>query len=454
MQAQGRTSGFLKIESIQSGWSTDSASEGYSTYILNSLVSEPGILAVMHRRNWICQVLAEYDPKRVNVKSVSVACHGFHRHYDGGKSDIYLVLRNMLTAATANPSLQFRSYEDIRTTLFHELAHYVHSDHSEEFYKLMDEITQEALAFELSLQPRKLSFNATTDYIIALNGGAVAHACVSNTLIVVRSLVDMLGSLQSDKSILPIDEGSQVHRLDTSSSVIAGKVWAVDGGQELLRGIGLRPHMEAPNDVFVCDDILLATTFCPWVIFKLRGLLASGRIVPSSGCDKTTEGESRESPVSRIPTPRERLAQRNRNRQASSSRKMHVQEFLRDSAARRRRSSPHTSSLDGEPVSNSVQDSHIAPDRFTSAFSQLMEFARPPLWTSRVTCWDILVLLLPGLMYYTAEESYDYRSHQLVKSETWKFMAIGVIIYFVTNRIPQIRAQLQARIDHRGKKLC
>jgi hypothetical protein len=100
--------------------------------ILYSLSTDPGILACMTKHKWNVGSLCELYPEG-NVGESEVCVMGLNQN-KGQK--ILLRLRT-------DDLKGFRKILNIRKVLFHELAHNVHSNHDNEFYKLMRQIEKE-----------------------------------------------------------------------------------------------------------------------------------------------------------------------------------------------------------------------------------------------------------------------------------------------------------------------
>ena len=100
--------------------------------ILRSLSTDPGILACMTKHKWNVGCLSELYPEG-KVGESEVCVMGLNQN-KGQK--ILLRLRT-------DDLKGFRKILSIRKVLFHELAHNIHSDHDNEFYKLMRQIESE-----------------------------------------------------------------------------------------------------------------------------------------------------------------------------------------------------------------------------------------------------------------------------------------------------------------------
>lgn len=98
--------------------------------ILTTLANDPGVLACMAKHEWNVGSLAELYPKGDVTKTRVM---GLNRNKG---QQILLRLRT--------EDLQgFRKILSIRKVLFHELAHYVHSEHDNDFFQLMRQIERE-----------------------------------------------------------------------------------------------------------------------------------------------------------------------------------------------------------------------------------------------------------------------------------------------------------------------
>jgi len=104
--------------------------------LLCSLANDVGIIAVMTKHNWRVGVLAELYPEGlVGVDPVCVL--GLNENMG----------QRILLRLRTDDLEGFRKMDTIRETLYHELAHNVHSEHDADFYKLMRQVKKEA--FEL-----------------------------------------------------------------------------------------------------------------------------------------------------------------------------------------------------------------------------------------------------------------------------------------------------------------
>ncbi|KAJ3156909.1 hypothetical protein HDU86_003444 [Geranomyces michiganensis] len=169
--------------------------ENYIGYLLRHLASEPGVLAVMRERKWTAAILGEYDKTRDKEDLMDgnhIPCWGFHKTLkskvtkgeiakseivEGGeRHKIYVCLFNPTTENQGNAHMSFVRYEGIMVTLMHELAHFVHLEHHDESFNLCKELTDEAMAFELSFIEIKDSIR---NGIKSNNKGGVAAKCLS-----------------------------------------------------------------------------------------------------------------------------------------------------------------------------------------------------------------------------------------------------------------------------------
>jgi len=106
--------------------------EAKAREILKSLANDPGVLSCMEKHQWNIGCLAEMYPEG-KVGESEVCILGLNRN-KGQK--ILLRLRT-------DDLKGFRKISNIRKVFFHELAHNVHSEHDNKFFKLMRQIEQE-----------------------------------------------------------------------------------------------------------------------------------------------------------------------------------------------------------------------------------------------------------------------------------------------------------------------
>mmetsp|Transcript_25781 Transcript_25781/g.30384 ORF Transcript_25781/g.30384 Transcript_25781/m.30384 type:complete len:382 (+) Transcript_25781:62-1207(+) len=106
--------------------------EAKAREILKSLANDPGVLSCMEKHQWNIGCLAEMYPEG-KVGESEVCIMGLNRN-KGQK--ILLRLRT-------DDLKGFRKISNIRKVFFHELAHNVHSEHDNKFFKLMRQIEQE-----------------------------------------------------------------------------------------------------------------------------------------------------------------------------------------------------------------------------------------------------------------------------------------------------------------------
>ena len=98
--------------------------------LLHRLACDPGIAAVMTQRRWRVGLMSEMPPEgKVGVSAVCVLGYNVN-----AGQEIALRLRT-------DDMRGFRSYERIRETLLHELAHMVYSEHDLRFKALNSELT-------------------------------------------------------------------------------------------------------------------------------------------------------------------------------------------------------------------------------------------------------------------------------------------------------------------------
>ncbi|CAM9783955.1 unnamed protein product [Chrysoparadoxa australica] len=112
--------------------------------ILEQLANDPGVLKVLEKHKWTVGCLAEMYPEgKVGISDVCVM--GLNQNH-GAK--ILLRLRT-------DDLRGFRKILSIRKVLFHELAHNVHSDHDDNFYKLMRQVEREVNEMDWTQQGGK-----------------------------------------------------------------------------------------------------------------------------------------------------------------------------------------------------------------------------------------------------------------------------------------------------------
>ncbi|CAA7397940.1 unnamed protein product [Spirodela intermedia] len=100
---------------------------------MHMLACDPGIIAIMNKHRWRVGIMTEMAP--VGYVGVSPKCLlGFNKNRG---EEISLRLRT-------DDLKGFRKYESIKNTLFHELAHMVHSEHDADFYALDKQLKEEA----------------------------------------------------------------------------------------------------------------------------------------------------------------------------------------------------------------------------------------------------------------------------------------------------------------------
>jgi len=105
--------------------------------ILHSLSTDPGILACMAKHKWNVGCLAELYPEG-NVGESEVCVMGLNQNKG----------QTILLRLRTDDLKGFRKILSIRTVLFHELAHNVHSKHDSHFFKLMRQIEKECNAMD------------------------------------------------------------------------------------------------------------------------------------------------------------------------------------------------------------------------------------------------------------------------------------------------------------------
>ncbi|KAI5928146.1 ubiquitin/metalloprotease fusion protein [Camillea tinctor] len=106
-----------------------------SLAFLERLKADPGIRAVMRKRQYTVGLLTEMDPTAYTAESHEGTTRILGLNHNHGEK-IELRLR---TDAYDG----YRDYKTIRKTLCHELAHNVHSDHDRQFWDLFHQIERE-----------------------------------------------------------------------------------------------------------------------------------------------------------------------------------------------------------------------------------------------------------------------------------------------------------------------
>ncbi|KAH7279838.1 hypothetical protein KP509_37G039500 [Ceratopteris richardii] len=105
--------------------------------IMHKLASDPGIVAIMNKHRWRVQLMTEMAP--VGYVGISPKCLLGYNKNQG--EEISLRLRT-------DDLKGFRKYESIKSTLLHELAHMVHSEHDNNFHALNKQLNEEAMALD------------------------------------------------------------------------------------------------------------------------------------------------------------------------------------------------------------------------------------------------------------------------------------------------------------------
>ncbi|KAJ3177884.1 hypothetical protein HDU87_004166 [Geranomyces variabilis] len=464
--------GFLAVKPLEGIYTAESASESYAAYLLRRLASEPGVLAVMHERNWTVAILGEYDNTRDKEDLMDgnyIPCWGFHktvksettsvnseatRHDKPSKSEIinagerheiYVCLRNPTTEKQGNAHMSFVGYEDIKVTLFHELAHFVHSVHHDEFYNLCKELTDEAMAFELSFTDFKESVRNCIKSIIANNKGATAVKCLLHLSSIMQGY--LVGLKQRPASVskdlsrdirgLASTRTPEWSRVSASDPSVAASILDINGARELLLAIGFESHYEALTEIFVNDKFDRLVVVGPWIQFTLDDMRDSITINDADQCD----GEQQAKELFRLLTTRERQAARRENflsrRPAGSKVKMSSQQLDADVRNLRRR-----------------QYTTVGHVEAPTQPPQLLQQAKSALSTFRIYTWkDLIVVMLPFVVYWATaaqraqqqqQQQHEYlidpfRGRVRIDShsdgpETWKIVAGCAGIYFLLVR--------------------
>mmetsp|Transcript_19189 Transcript_19189/g.31851 ORF Transcript_19189/g.31851 Transcript_19189/m.31851 type:complete len:267 (-) Transcript_19189:3074-3874(-) len=126
-QAQEKKYGFGKVEILP-----NLPDESRAREILTTLSKDPGVLACMAKHQWNVGNLAELYPKG-KVGESAVCVMGLNRNK--GQQILLRIRTDNLRG--------FRKMLSIRKVLFHELAHNVHSEHNQDFFRLMRQIERE-----------------------------------------------------------------------------------------------------------------------------------------------------------------------------------------------------------------------------------------------------------------------------------------------------------------------
>ncbi|KAJ3146328.1 hypothetical protein HDU89_006314 [Geranomyces variabilis] len=463
--------GFVEVKPLEGLWAAESASENYAAYLLRRLASEPGVLAVMRERNWRCEILGEYDRTRDKedlMNGDQTPCWGFHKTMrettkgetaksetiksetiksetikGGERHEIYVCLRNPTTEKQGNAHLSFVGYEDIKVTLFHELAHFVHSEHHDEFNNLCRDLTDEAMAFELSFADFKNSIRNGIKSIIAKNSGGAAAKCLSQLSSIMEGY--LTGMKQKSES-LSKDKSGDAHRqastrnpewsrVSASDPAVTASILVVDGARELLLAMGFESRFEALTEVFVNDNFDRLVVVGPWIRFTLDDMRDSIKIDDNEESD----GEEKSKELFRLLTTRERKAIRR-------------EEFLSRRAAGRK-----VREL-SQQLGNDIRElrrrqyatvGHLEAPRQPPP---LLQTAQSFLSTLRIFTWrDLLVVMLPFVVYWaTAAQRAQQHQHQEWRvdpfqgrvrvdrhsdgPETWKIVAGCAAIYFLLVR--------------------
>jgi len=150
--------------------------ETQARQMLETLVTEPGILACMAKHEWNVGCLAELYPDG-KVGESPVCVMGLNQN-KGQK--ILLRLRT--------DDLQgFRKPLSIRKVLYHELSHNVHSEHDDQFFQLMRQIERECQALDWT-NGAGITTNDDQDMVSYTAGAFHLGGHISNDTMSVREL--------------------------------------------------------------------------------------------------------------------------------------------------------------------------------------------------------------------------------------------------------------------------
>ncbi|GKY94985.1 hypothetical protein MPSEU_000463100 [Mayamaea pseudoterrestris] len=119
--------------------------------ILTKLANDPGILACLQRHQWSVGALAELYPDG-NVGQSAVCVMGLNENKG----------QRILLRVRTDDLKGFRKMTSIRKVLYHELAHNVHSEHDDEFFKLMRVIERECTSMDWTRGAGLSSMNAVS----------------------------------------------------------------------------------------------------------------------------------------------------------------------------------------------------------------------------------------------------------------------------------------------------
>lgn len=137
---------------------------------MHMLACDPGIIAIMTMHRWRVGIMTEMAP--VGYVGVSPKCIlGFNKNMG---EEISLRLRT-------DDLKGFRKYESIKKTLFHELAHMVHSEHDANFFALNKQLNEEAASLDWTksrghvLSGRKIFDSYEDEFVLELDTGVVGY---------------------------------------------------------------------------------------------------------------------------------------------------------------------------------------------------------------------------------------------------------------------------------------
>lgn len=105
--------------------------------ILTSLANDPGILACMRSHQWSVGALAELYPDG-KVGQSAVCVMGLNENKG----------QRILLRIRTDDLKGFRKMTSIRKVLYHELAHNVHSEHDDDFFRLMRQIERDCTSMD------------------------------------------------------------------------------------------------------------------------------------------------------------------------------------------------------------------------------------------------------------------------------------------------------------------
>ncbi|KAJ3019919.1 hypothetical protein HKX48_001563 [Thoreauomyces humboldtii] len=424
--------GFLEVRPLEGVWESESASEKYAAHLLRRLSSDPGVLAVMRHRKWTAHILGEYDvtrDKKDLMNGNHVDCWGFHKTFRGGeRHEIYVCLRNPRTEKQGNAHMSFVEYEDVKNTLFHELAHFVHAEHHDEFNALWKDLTDEAMAFELSFSDFKETIRAGIKSIVASNGASTVRQCLSSLSSIMGTYLSGLRvqptAPQTDGSHDPLGRASTCNpewsRVRASDPTVTSSIIASKKGRELLLAMGFEPRSEALEEVFVNSQPERFSLLGPWIQLTLDDAIKSIKI------QDFVETESEQSQeIFRLPTTKERLAIRRAEflvRQAKAPKaNKDGQQLSSDIRELRRRQCAAAGVLDEDLFAPTP----LSPPWLLEIEAQrLIAFLK---WVVQVSNWkDVLAVLLPLVVYWaTAEQRAQQQRRAQEQAAQWQIVSHG-----------------------------